>query len=268
MSLSMLQKYHQEMKLGKAPVKFDKRTLRLKTYIKAVTPPPLEMGYIDQVKEWPMMLNDSLGDCTVACAGHQIEQWTRYAQPPGFTPSDAQVLAAYEAVSGYSPNIPGSDQGAVVLNVLKYWRRRGIAGHKICAFASINVNDPKEFQQAITLFGNVYLGVGLPVSAQDPRTDENGLPIWEVQKEGPIGNGQPWSWGGHAIPGVGYKSNIVPNGGMRVVSWGQLYDVSWNFIRAYCDEAYAIVTQDWIEENQKSPSGFDINQLLADLNAL
>lgn len=259
---------HRHMRLGKHVVRFDRRTLKLRKYIKAVSPPPPRMGYIDEVSEWPMMLNDAIGDCTVACAGHQIEQWTRYAQPPGFTPEDAQILQAYEAVSGYSPNKPGSDNGAVVLDVLNYWRKNGIAGHRIMAYASLDISNPVEFQQAIALFGSVYLGVGLPVSVQAPRTDENGLPIWEVPASGPVGQGQPWSWGGHAIPGVGYKTHLLPNGGLRIVSWGQLFDVTWNFLRAYCDEAYAILTPDWIEADGKSPSGFDTNQLLADLSAL
>lgn len=258
----------QKVKLGKGPVRFDRRTLKLSKYIKAVTPPPTSMGYIREVRDWPMMLNDSLGDCTIACAGHQIEQWTQYAQANVSVPTDAQILQAYEAVSGYNPNKPNSDNGAVVLDVLNYWRQTGIGGHKIVAYASIALNNPVEFQQAVTLFGNVYLGIGLPVSAQVPRIDGNGMPIWEVPKQGPFGDGQPFSWGGHAIPLVGYKSNLAPNGGGRVVSWGQLYDVTWNFLQAYCDEAYAIVTQDWIEANGKSPSGFNVVQLLDDLNAI
>lgn len=258
---------HPALKLGKRVHRFDRRTLQLKKYIKAVTPPPATMGYIDRVTEWPMMLNDAIGDCTIAAAGHMIEQWTTYATTPAI-PGDPAILQAYEAVSGYNPNDPNSDAGAVVLDVLNYWRQHGIGGHQIVAYASINVKDPKEFQQAVALFGNVYIGVGLPITAQDPRTDENGIPIWEVQKAGPIGAGQPWTWGGHAVPGVGYRTNAQPNGGMRVVSWGQLYDVTWNFLRAYCDEAYAIVTEDWIKQNGQSPSGFDLATLLKDLVAI
>lgn len=254
-------------KLGKKTQKLDKRTLKLSNYVKLLPPPPGAMGYIQEVAAWPMLLNDSIGDCTCACAGHQIEQWTRYAGNP-FTPSDGDILLAYEAVSGYNPNIPGSDTGAFVLDVLNYWRKVGIGGHKIVAYASINTNNPIEFEQAVAIFGNVYLGVGLPATAQRPRTDGNNLPIWEVVDPTLKGDGEPWSWGGHAIPMVGYKSHTVPNGGGRVVSWGQLFDVTWPFLHAYCDEAYAIVTQDWIETNGKSPSGFDVNQLLADLKEI
>ncbi len=255
------------LKLGKRAPRIDPRTLRLAKYVKALPPPPKTMGYIDAVHDWKLFLNDSLGDCTCAAAGHQIMQWTTYATKE-VIPTDAAILQAYEAVSGYNPNDPSTDQGAVILDVLNYWRKHGIAGHKIAAFAQINPSNFVEIQQAVALFGSVYLGVGLPVSAQDPRTDQNGLPIWEVPTDGPIMDGSPGSWGGHAIPAVGYKASAIKNGGLRVVSWGQLFDMSWNFLAAYCDEAWAIVTPDWIEQNGKSPSGFDLATLLSDLSAV
>src|SRR5579872_7260407 len=253
-----------QMKLGKAPARIDKRTLKLKKYIKAVSPPPTQAGYITEVASWPMMLNDSLGDCTCACAGHQIEQWTTYAGKP-YTPSDQDILTAYEAVGQYVPGDPTTDNGAVVLDVLNYWRQTGIGGHKIIAYASVDLNNLDEVKQTVALFGSCYIGVGLPLTAQNPVQGVNGNPCWSTPAGGPVGDGAPWSWGAHAIPIVGYGVDNKGNAGTELITWGSIYDMTWGFLRLYCDEAYAILTQDWIEADGKSPSGFDLAQLQADL---
>jgi hypothetical protein len=55
--------------------------------------------------------------------------------------------------------------------------------------------------------------------------------------------------------------------GLTVVTWGQLLRMTWAFWEAYCDEAYAILSQDFLEEN-KTPDGFDLVALKADLKAV
>jgi len=257
-----------KMKLGKNPPKRDPRTLKLAKYIKAVPPPPPEAGFITKIDNWPMMLNDSIGDCTIACAGHMIEQWTTYAQRSATIPTDKQILGAYQAVSGYNPNDPSTDNGAVVLDVLKYWRKSGIAKHKILAFVLVDSKNRQEIEQAVSLFGNCYIGIGLPISAQNPDQGVNGYPVWNVPPTGPTGDGAPWSWGGHAIPIVGFGTDIQGNKGSMVVTWGQLYDMTWGFMQNYCDEAYAVLSQDWIESTGLAPSGFDLAQLQKDLGEI
>jgi hypothetical protein len=203
-----------------------------------------------------MMLNDTLGDCTCACAGHMIEQWTTYAGS-AVTPPDNSILQAYEAVGGYNPADPNSDKGAVILDVLNYWRNTGIANDKIMAFASLEPKNHTEVMDAVVLFGNCYLGVQLPVTAQDQT-------VWAVPPGGPTGQGAPGSWGGHAIPIVAYDTR-----GLTVVTWGALKRMTWGFLDAYCDEAYAVLSQDWINKvTMLTPAKFDLATLEADLNLI
>jgi hypothetical protein len=197
-----------------------------------------------------------------------IEQWTTYANPPGFCPTDAETLAAYSAVSGYVPGDPSTDNGAVMLDVLNYWRNTGIGGHKILGYVAVDWKNQTEVEQAMLLFGNVYLGVGLPISAQNPPTGVNGNPVWEVPSEGPRGDGAPGSWGGHAIPIVAWGIDPKGNKGAEVVSWGQIFDMTWDFLSTYGDEAYAIVSSDWIEKSGLAPNQFNLAQLQADLKLL
>ncbi len=252
-------------KLGKLPKKTDPRTFQLKWYLspeRALPPLPVEQSWVKHVKSWPMMLNDALGDCVIATCGHMIQQWTTYADPEPFVPSDRQILMAYEAVGGYVPGDPTTDNGCVILDALNYWRKTGIAGRKIYAFLQldpkqISKGDLTQVSQSVQIFGNCYFGVGLPISAQSQNA-------WTVPEGGIYTEeGQPWGWGGHAIPVVAVSPKTL-----TCVTWGETLKMSHNFARDYCDEAYAVLSMDWVEANGSSPSGFDFAHLQSDLNQL
>jgi len=248
----------QKVKLGKAPARHDVRTLQLAKYLPAtaVPPPPANEDWEKNVGSWPMMLNDNLGDCTCACAGHMIEQWTTYTGA-AVTPSDDDILSAYEAVGDYDPNDPNTDRGAVILDVLNYWRNTGIGGRQILAYAALEPHNHNEVKDSVMLFGNCYIGVQLPLSAQQQT-------VWAVPPGGPTGQGAPGSWGGHAIPIVAYDVR-----GLTVVTWGALKRMSWSFLDTYCDEAYAVLSQDWTSQVTKlNPANFDLATLQADLQQI
>src|SRR5215831_19189031 len=88
----------QKIKLGKAPAIHDPRTLQLAKYIPsgAIPAPPASEDFAKKVNKWPMMLNDNLGDCTCACAGHMIQQWTTYSGTANVLP-DGTIEKMYEA---------------------------------------------------------------------------------------------------------------------------------------------------------------------------
>ena len=241
--------------LGKRAPRLDRRTFKLERYLPITFPkaPPVKDWY-SSVPSWPMMLNDELGDCTCAAAGHMIGQWTSYAGGEVVMP-DAAILKAYEAVSGYIPGQPQTDNGAVMLDVLNYWRQVGIGGHKIGAFAAVPLQHFNLIRTAVSMLGSVYLGIQLPLSVQ-------GATRWEVPPEGPTGDGSPGSWGGHCIPIVGYDQDW-----WYVVTWGQVLKMKSTFLIDYADEAYVCLSQDWFA-NGGAPSGFNLAQLQADLAAL
>lgn len=242
--------------LGKRAARHDPRTLMLARYLTPALPPaPAACDWGAKVPRWPMYLNDSLGDCTCAAAAHMIQAWTKDAQPREVTISDAAVLKAYQAVGGYKPGQPETDNGAVELDVLKYWRQHGIGGHRIAAFASINPQSTEIVRDAIFLFGGIYAGVELPKSAQ-------GQTVWDVPAGGPVGDGAPGRWGGHAVNIVAYDAR-----GLDCITWGGRLRMTWGFFAAYFSEAYAVLSADFLHGG-KAPSGFDAQQLVADLSAL
>jgi hypothetical protein len=250
------------MPTGKRPKRTDLlgRTLRLSKYTAALAPPPITADWLSIIKSYPMDGNDILGDCCEAAMAH-IEQWWSASAGRPWTPTLQQVIAAYSAIGGYIPGQPNTDNGSDMLTMLNYWRQTGLDGHKIYAFLALDPAKPVEFMQSIVLFGGAIIGIQLPVSAQTPIVGLNGYPAW-IKPPNMHGDNAP---GGHCTPTGQYGVDAKGNKGIEIVTWGQLYDVTWAYLAAYADECYVAISYDWIEANGKSPSGFDLAQLEADL---
>jgi hypothetical protein len=247
------------LKLGKLAPRHDARTFRLAPYLAAGLPgPPKSTNWTRNggIESWPMMANDRIGDCVIAACAHMIQEWSALASPPGFVPSDRDVIATYSAVAGYDPRNPASDRGTNYLDALNYWRKTGIAGHKILGFVSTCLRNRTELMLAIALLGNAAIGLSLPITAHDQE-------VWDVPKGGAVGDGAPGSWGGHGVPVVDYSPE-----GPICVTWGREKLMTWNFWSIYADENYAVLSPDWIESIGKAPSGFNVAQLEADLGRL
>ncbi len=243
--------------LGKNRPVVDDRTLRFATYLKPALPsPPTAVEYGDKVPAWPMYYNDQYGDCTCAAAGHMIQNWTANASTEVTVP-DQSVLSFYEHFVGTPPP---PDAGCNMLQVLRYWRKAGVSAHKVLAFASIDLKNQVQAQNAVWLFGSIYIGVALP----DFATQGDMLTVpWVVPPGGPVGNAAPNPNNGHCIPAVAYDAN-----NLWIVTWGELKSMSWDFYNAYADESFAVISQDFIEANGLNPAGFDLAALKTDLKQI
>ena len=248
-----------KLKLGKGVARHDPRALLLASYLTPALPtPPASFDLTTKVgSSWGMMDNDQLGDCTCAAAGHLIMEWTANAQAEMVTPTDQQIVEAYSAITGYNPVTGSNDNGAVEVDVLNYWRQSGIAGHLIGAYMALEPSNHSHIMDSVYIFGGCYIGMQLPISAQ--AQTQNHQP-WSVPPGGAIGDGKPGSWGGHAVPVMAYDSR-----GVTVVTWGALQIMTWSFWEAYCDEAYAILSMDYLSGQKTTPQGFNLTQLQADL---
>lgn len=241
---------HSKMKLGKKHARFDSRVPRLARYLDEDMPAAPEIvDYSSKLSVIGMMANDSLGDCTCAAIGHAIQVWTSQATSEVTVP-DADIISLYERF-GYNPSNPSSDQGAVINDVLTSILSNPLDGHGIDAFASIDIANLSELKTAIYLFGGVDIGLELPASSQSQD-------IWDVPPGGPVGSGEPGSWGGHSVWIFGYNT-----AGPRCVTWGALKQMTWAFFNAYCDEAWALQSKDW-----RGAEHFDYAALTVDMQEL
>lgn len=245
----------ERLKLGKLAPKYDPRTLQFAKYLKAELPaPPDQIDWTAGQTSFGMMLNDQLGDCTCAALGHAIQIWS--LNIPGMgeqTVADNSILQCYENWAGYNPSDPSTDQGAVILDILNDWKATPIEKHGLLAFAQVNTQNLTHVKQAIQLFGVVDLGIALPVTAQSQ--------VGQIWTGSPTSdpNTQPGSWGGHSVIVCSYTPDYI-----ECVTWGGLQKIAYDFWAAYVDEAYALFGDVWIA-NTTSPSGFDQDQLNADL---
>lgn len=238
-------------KLGKLPVRTDVRTLHLMRYVdRAKLPsPPATFDETASERDWPMYANDRIGDCTVAAEGHMVEAWTGAATGTPVEVPEAAVLETFDRVKIVDPAT--GEEGAIVIDVLKDWRKRGLAGHKIGAFTRVSTADEQLLHTGAWLFGGLYLGLQLPLTAQRQETWD-----WTGSLTGPAA---PGSWGGHAVDVVGYDRDTL-----TFVTWGALKKMTWEFVARYCDEAYCILSQDFLA-GDRAPNGFDLQALRADL---
>lgn len=215
------------------------------------------VDYCSQVSSWPMYLNDELGDCTFAGLGHAEGAWTKYTTGTELILPDAAMLDGYEAVGKYVPGNPGTDNGCVMSNVLAYAASTGLpSGTKILSYAQMKDTHELKLNVALQLFGSVYLGVNLPKSAEDQFSANQ---VWSYVKGSPI-------VGGHCIVLQKFENNS--NGDYTVITWGQAQRVTLEWMRTYLEEAWVILSPQWLNAQGNTITGVNVQQLQADMALL
>jgi hypothetical protein len=254
-------------KLGRV---VDPRTLQMGEFM-----PPAALDSLKIPSSWrigkgrhtvPMYANADFGVCTLSSNGHRIVvQQAAVGQGKEIEVTDDDVLDAYSAITGFRRDDPSTDNGAYMLDVANYMRKTGLGRerdgtpHTIDAFIEVQRTRLEHVRAGMMLFGGLWMGVWLPDSAKHQG-------VWDVPEGGPIGEGQPGSWGGHAVEAVGYDSH-----GLTIYTWGREQRLTWQFFSAYVDEAYVFITEDYLRRvAQTTPRGFDtqrLNGYLAELAA-
>jgi hypothetical protein len=251
------------MKLGRKPPIPGLRVPALDDHLKrAMPPPPVSVDWYSKVgPQWVLGHNDQYGDCTIAASANAILGWTANGGS-AFRVSDDAVLARYAALTGFDPAKPSTDMGAVETDVLGRWSASGwdVGGQTgdTMLWAAVNPADLAAVKSTINLFGGIYIGLALPLSAQDQV-------LWNVPATGPNkGAGAPGSWGGHAVWVAGYDQS-----GPVLVTWGAVKRATWRFWQEYCDEAYALFSRlHWNLPDGHSPGHVDTEALAANLAAM
>jgi hypothetical protein len=239
--------------------------------LRAALPPAF--GDIDRrtrVPDFPMYCNgpdaanppqipDGVGDCTIAQQAHSFAAMRVYAgfDEPAF--SSAEIIGVYSACGGYVLGDESTDNGCDPVTVYRHMQTTGLKDttgyvHKIAGFAQFG--DPTNFAlmaQALQTFGSVGLAIDCPESAEED-----------------FSSGQPWTYvpgspslGGHMI--CLQRRRVGGIGILECPTWGSWADVTRRFMRNQVQGAYVGVSEDWITANGTSITGFDLQQLLADM---
>jgi hypothetical protein len=231
-------------KLGRKPNSGKPRVSLAPELVEASYSPPPAVDYYSAVPadSWGMDGNDAVGDCTCADVDHEIKAVEVSARNAETASTDAEVLAAYSAITGYTPDDPSSDQGAEMQDVRAYWQKTGftLGGklHKILLFAEVQHSDTTLVRWCLDQIGAVGLGVNFPSSAMDQF---NANEPWSVVEGSDVE-------GGHAIALVGYDSEF-----WYVLTWGKVQKVEPAWFAKYVEEAWISLSEDFIN----SASGDD-----------
>jgi hypothetical protein len=247
------------LKLGKGDAVRPVGLHDLMTYAPSGFPTaPTTFGSLQKLQAvpWGIDGNDVLGDCTIAGADHVIATENALLGTDDARPALNVLEAQYKVLSP-------KDQGCVMATVLQHWRSKGLFAmptgtNKISQYAPFDQRNQSEFQQVIAFTGNAYMGIACPESAQQQfakQSKTGQLVPWTVVKGSPIA-------GGHCIVAVGYTGD-----GLYCVTWGGVVLVTWPFVSKYCDEGWAVLSQEMAEKGADS-FGLDTAQLDADLNHL
>ena len=242
-------------RFGKHPSKHDYRTLRFKDYLKpGIAPPPASYDVLTRVYDelhmsnpnpaalFPMDGNDTIGDCTIAALAHADTTFHGLL-------GKERIMSKQAVVKLYFHLTGGVDSGLNELDVLNYWRQHLVDRDKLITFVKIDPKNHTHIEQAIHLFGGVYVGF---------QVQQNCIQEFDAR--------QPWTPGplttdGHAVYAVAYDQN-----GVTVLTWGNTQQGTWAWWDECVDEAYAILPPE--AEKPGFAPGFDFAQLKADLSAV
>ncbi len=221
-----------------------------------------DVDRLSAVNSWPMYLNNELGNCTIAGAGHMFGAWTTYSGAAAEALfSDAVITGTYSACGGYVPGNPATDQGCVMSTVLAYLKSAGMtdtAGkvHQVAGYAALgNPADEVLLGQLLDVFGSVYVGFNVQAS---------------IETE--FAAGQPWTYtpgepyvGGHCVVLQRREVAGSRHGILDYITWGAMTHADFGWQANTVEEAWAVVSQDWIAANGTSVEGLDLTQLLSDM---
>lgn len=217
------------VKLGRSAIKhLPARRLLGHHLLEMLPPPPPAVDNTNGGTSWGMMKNDVLGDCTCAGLAHSLQIATLNSGIKQ-TPSDEEVLQAYEQFCGYNPADSSTDQGGVEVDILTAVSKVGFAGHKLLGWASPDPGNIDHWKKAIAYFNAVYIGAAMPLSAQN-----NGPTVlWNVES----GNdGVAGGWGGHCLISAKYAPDMT-----EFITWGANQPATWDWRNAYVDEVHVLL---------------------------
>jgi hypothetical protein len=214
-----------------------------------------------KVSSWPMYLNDLLGDCTIAEEAHAFGALSMYGSGTEAVFSDSVITSTYSRVGGYVMGDASTDNGCVMSSVLADARAVGMVDtsgkqHKLVAYAKMgNPADEVLLGQLLDVFGTVDVGFNVQASIE---TEFSNGGVWTYTP------GEPFI-GGHCVALQHRASAGSQHGILQYITWGatQWADFGW---QANCvEEAWAVISIDWVQANGTTVEGLDIQQLLADM---
>ena len=255
---------------GRLPYKRDKNCLKLRTVINKEDQEnkiPARYDWGSRIKpnhNWGDYGNLKLSNCTFATAAHAIIIWKSYKSEKVYRPSVKNIIDDYgklildrrsDATLQSLLNKGGKPLEA--RKVLSHWRKKGIDGHKIVAYAKLPFSNKKvqkeEVKRVIYLYGGCFIGINIPRSVEKQWQENK---VWKVIKRVQPRDPRKRLWFSHAFLATGYNEKEL-----KVITFGKEETITWEFFAKYVDEAYAIFDEKFISA-RKTPSRMKVHELM------
>lgn len=262
----------QSRRLGRCPRAFDPTIPHLSSLAMGAElyhPPPRVHWGLDAPKpiEWGMMLNDRIGDCTIAAAYHAMQLWSAYGRERVLTEPDHFIDQTYRQFAGYD-GTDATDNGAVEQDVLRQWLQHGVNVQegvsekkpgpnvsKIRFFGEVDPRNHDDVQRTINDCGAAYIGFEVPQWLMEGEIAR----VWDI---GP--HGRDRIVGGHAVILTGYERGSGGDVVYDVVSWGRGdLKMTQRFFDAYVDEVYGCMHPWWVDATGHTPLNKTQEELIA-----
>ena len=218
------------------------------------------------------------GDCVLVAAEH-LEMVHAFNIGQSYVPNAARVVSEYSCLTGFDAsktdgdgNNP-TDTGLDPASFLKYWRDTGIgdpvAKKKIGAWVMLNPRRWIEYQYAVQCLEGVMLSLALPLGI-DYENDK----VWDIPLNADLTD-DLWTPGvaGHHMVMSAHSDKGIPflelsRPGLHAVTWGMERFLTQRFLSICCQEPYAVISQDMLDDKGKCPTGFDSDGLQRALDAV
>lgn len=231
---------HPTLKLGARTgvLRSNTRALAFRDFLKVAPTHPL--ADLAPYLVWPMDMNDQAGVCVVAGVDHALQAIHHLLGVERDNWTADQILLYYQTQNprfrSWADSGGPNDNGMDIQEFLSYLVKQGV----ILGFAAIDHASEEQVKAAI------YLGLAV-VTGEDLQQAQQDQAIWDHVAGSP-------PWGGHATTWVGYPGQPDYD---TCVTWGQLVQMTQQFVTLQVTEAYFILT----EAHVAHPSfreGFDL----------
>ena len=247
---------HPHLRLGRKP-RTHRRMLNFSAMVAiagAILTKPMVFDYtVGLPDDLGTLGNDQVGDCTAAAKYHRLQmmQWRLYKQLVPGAQLTALTEQFYAASTGWDPTDPNSDQGGNMQDLAAYLVRTGMpmpdgSVDRFIAAFEVDVGRVADLSYCGSVCGGLDIGIRVTTSVM-PRDGSPPPPVWDVSDDDE-------ELGGHDI----YCMARLSNGNWKVNSWGGWYQLTPAFWNRNVQEAYAYVSQDWIDKTGKTPLGLNL----------
>lgn len=222
------------------------RLKALMSFMPTATPPRAVDYYTrarDSIRR--VYLNNRYGCCVISGKAHALGVWSVHDGQPIVLATDEEIKDAYFGICGPRDNgcyIPR------VLDVMRRGIRFGGVSRTIDGYIALDPHDATQVKVATLLFGGICLAFNVP--SQWSAGFRDGA-VWDVYDRMRF-------VGGHDVQCVGYDENYV-----YVSTWGGIAKVTWRAMAhpQIFDEAYAMLSPNWYNDDRLSPMGIDVEKL-------